>query len=412
MIKLHPLLKNLYQKKDESLPIFMMKETFAGCKRHNVFGLTASLSFFSLFALIPMFLLIFFFLSHWLVNSEFALGKLALLTSDLLPQMSKKIMLEVYKLSSHRKAWGILGILILLWAATPLTSSLRASLLIISATEEDPSFLKSKVRDIVAIIGILLLFFFFTLSGMVLQKAAIFFGEYLSFLNSQMIYLLSSFSFVVLSLALFNRFFFPIKVKTKHIILGSLLTTILWLLLRSTFDIFLSLSQSYGTFFGGMRNLFISLIWLYLNIASFLLGVELMATLHKKDMLLLKKLFDDSIPLSSPFIHYLASRYGKIYKKNEIIFEQGNREHNVYYIVQGSVNLIQDGQVIRSLKAHEYFGEMAVLNETPTIASAMSTSNESEIITIPKMHLEMMLADEPKVAMKFLKKMSLRLQQR
>jgi membrane protein len=55
---------------------------------------------------------------------------------------------------------------------------------------------------------------------------------------------------------------------------------------------------------------------------------------------------------------------------------------------------------------------MAVLNETPTIASAVSTSNDSEIITIPKVHLEMMLADEPKVAMKFLKKMSLRLQQR
>ncbi|MCX7191618.1 MAG: YihY/virulence factor BrkB family protein, partial [Candidatus Methylopumilus sp.] len=155
IIKLHPLFKNLYQKKDESLPIFMMKETLAGCKRHNVFGLTASLSFFSLFALIPMILLIFFFLSHWLVNSEFALGKLALLTSNLLPQISKKIMLEVFKISSHTKAWGILGTLILLWAATPLTSSLRASLLIISATEENPSFLKSKIRDIVSIIGIL-----------------------------------------------------------------------------------------------------------------------------------------------------------------------------------------------------------------------------------------------------------------
>jgi membrane protein len=129
-------------------------------------------------------------------------------------------------------------------------------------------------------------------------------------------------------------------------------------------------------------------------------------------MLLLKKLFDDSIPLSGSFIQYLASRYGKIYKQNEVIFAQGNREHNVYYIVKGMVKLIQDSRVIRSLKAHEYFGEMALLNETPTIASAISSLNETEIITIPKIHLEMMLADEPKVAMKFLRKMSYRLQQR
>jgi len=388
-----------------------MRETLAGCERHNVFGLTAPLSFFSLFALIPMILLIFFFLSHWLVNSEFALGRLTLLTSDLLPQMSKKIMLEVYKVSSHTKVWGILGTLILLWAAIPLTSSLRTSLLIISATEEDPSFLKSKFRDITAIIGILLIFLLFTLSGIVFQKAAVFFGEYLSFVNLQIIYFVSSFSFVVLSLALFNRFFFPIKVDIKNILLGSLLTALLWLGLRSTLNIFLSLSQSYGAFFGGMRNLFISLIWLYFNIASYLLGVELIATLHKKDMLFLKKLFDDSIPLSNSFSHYVGSRYGKKYKQNEMIFEQGNREHNVYYIVQGSVNLIQDGRVLRSLKAHEYFGEIAVLNEKPTFAMAISNSNESVIITIPKVHLEMMLADEPKVAMKFLRKMSLRLQQ-
>ena len=320
-------------------------------------------------------------------------------------------MLEVYKVSSHTKVWGILGTLILLWAAIPLTSSLRTSLLIISATEEDPSFLKSKFRDITAIIGILLIFLLFTLSGIVFQKAAVFFGEYLSFVNLQIIYFVSSFSFVVLSLALFNRFFFPIKVDVKNILLGSLLTALLWLGLRSTLNIFLSLSQSYGAFFGGMRNLFISLIWLYFNIASYLLGVELIATLHKKDMLFLKKLFDDSIPLSNSFSHYVGSRYGKKYKQNEMIFEQGNREHNVYYIVQGSVNLIQDGRVLRSLKAHEYFGEIAVLNEKPTFAMAISNSNESVIITIPKVHLEMMLADEPKVAMKFLRKMFLRLQQ-
>lgn len=412
MIKLHHFFKNVYQKKDESLPIFITKETLAGCRRHNVFGLTASLSFFALFALIPMILLIFFFLSHWLVSSEFALSKLALLTSDLLPQISKKIMLEVYKISAHTKAWGIIGTLILLWAASPLTSSLRASLVIISATEENPSLLKSKTRDILAIIGILFLFFTFTLSGMVFQKAAIFFSEYVSFENLQTIYFISSFLFVILSLTLFNRFFFPIKVDVKHIILGAMLTAILWLVLRSTFDIFLSLSQSYGAFFGGMRNLFISLIWLYLNIASYLLGAELMATLHKKDMLLLKKLFDDSIPLSSSFIHHLASQYGKVYKKNEVIFSQGSSEHNLFYIVRGEVDLMQNNKIIRSLKAHEYFGEMSLLNETPTIASALSSSSASEIIKIQKIHIEMMMADEPKVAMKFLRRMSLRLQQR
>lgn len=87
---------------------FIAKEVLSGCHRHNFLAFNASISFFTLFALIPLILLIFFFLSQWLTSSSFALSHLANLTSHLLPEMNERIMNEVYKVSSSKASWGVL----------------------------------------------------------------------------------------------------------------------------------------------------------------------------------------------------------------------------------------------------------------------------------------------------------------
>jgi hypothetical protein len=59
----HPALTkpfNAYAKQEYATPLFVLRETIAGFLRHNVFGMSASLSFYALFALIPLILLIFF----------------------------------------------------------------------------------------------------------------------------------------------------------------------------------------------------------------------------------------------------------------------------------------------------------------------------------------------------------------
>ncbi len=52
--------------------------------------------------------------------------------------------------------------------------------------------------------------------------------------------------------------------------------------MRPAFSLFLSANENYGSVFGGMKNLFISITWLYFNFAVLLLGSELVAVLRKK----------------------------------------------------------------------------------------------------------------------------------
>ncbi len=411
--------REAYAKQRYNTPLFVFHEMFNAFQRHNVFGLSASLSFYAMFALVPLVLLMFFLLSHLVFSSDYAVVKLAIITGNLVPKFSSAIMVEVYNTAQQKAAWGAVGLFVLLWAVTPLAGAMRSTFYNIAALVEAPSFVRRKIKDIIAVVGMLVLFFLFTFAGLMLEKVITFLGTNSPLLHSiiessdivaTLTSLLLSLALTTLLIAAFYFAFFPVRLYIKHIFIGALFTAILWLLMRPAFSLFLTINESYGSVFGSMKNLFISITWLYFNFAVFLLGTELIATLRKKDVLLLKGLFNDRPQAESNYIQKLMQRYGKTYRQGEHIFDYGDSTHNLYYMVNGQVQLVQHSKVIRTIEAGDYFGEMALLSNMPTIADAIVTSEQADVVLIYPDNIETLLLDEPKVAMKFLRQMATRLQ--
>ncbi len=408
----HPALDksiSAYAKREYATPLFVLRETLAGFARHNVFGMSASLSFYALFALIPLVLLIFFLLSHLVFSSDYAIVKLAILTGNLVPEFSSKIMVEVYSATQTKAAWGGVGLLVLLWAITPLTSAMRSAFYTISSMVEAPSFFKRKFKDVVAVLGMLLLFFLFTSAGFVVEKVIRFIAVHLPIAELNIIASFSTLLLTALLLTVFHKVFFPMRVAFPHLLLGALLTALLWLLMRPAFGLFLSINKDYGAIFGSMQTMFVSITWLYINFAIFLLGTELISTLRKKDVLLLKGLFSGS-PNKANYIETLMRRYGHILRRGEYIFERGNTERNLYYLVDGKVNLSNNSAILREIGAGDYFGELAMLTQQPTTSDAIVASDEARIIVIDAENIDRILGDDPKIAMQLLKRMAGRLQ--
>lgn len=408
--------REAYAKQRYNTPLFVLHEMFNAFQRHNAFGLSASLSFYAMFALIPLVLLMFFLLSHLVFSSDYAIVKLAIITGNLVPQLSSTIMIEVYNAAKHQAAWGAVGLFILLWAVTPLAGAMRSAFYNIAALVEAPSFIHRKVKDVIAIVGMLLLFLLFTFAGLMLEKVITFLGENSQLMQYGIVPTLTSLAMTTLVIAAFYFAFFPVRLYIKHIFIGALFTAILWLLMRPAFTLFLSVNESYGSVFGGMKNLFISITWLYFNFAVFLLGTELIATLRKKDVLLLKVLFDDtaqpSLASQSNYVQQLMQRYGKTYHQGDHVFHQGDSTDNLYYLADGQVQLLRHDKLLRTIEAGDYFGEMAMLSNTPTIADAVVTSNHADVVSMCADNIETLLLDEPKVAMKFLRQLANRLQKR
>lgn len=408
----HPALDksiNVYAKQEYATPLFVLRETLAGFMRHNVFGMSASLSFYALFALIPLLLLSFFLLSHLVFSSDYAIVKLAILTGNLVPEFSNKIMLEVYSATKTKAAWGALGLFVLLWTITPLAGAMRSTFYNIASMVETPSYFQRKLKDVLSVFGILLLFFIFTFFGFVIEKVVRFLALHLPVIELNFIGSIGTLLLTTLLIAVFYKVFFPLRVAFVHLLLGALLTALLWLLMRPAFGLFLSVNENYGAIFGSMKTMFVSITWLYLNFAVFLLGTELISTLRKKDVLLLKGLFD-SAPNKANYIEVLMRRYGLVLKQAEHIFERGNTERNLYYLVEGQVNLINGDKLVRQVAADEYFGELAILTQQPTTSNAVVASDIARIIVIYAENIDTMLEDNPKIVMRLLKQMASRLQ--
>ena len=394
----------------KGIEYFIIKEVLSGCRRHNFFAHNASISFFTLFALIPLVLLIFFFLSQWLANSSFALSHLAILTSHLLPEINERIMSEVYKVSATKASWGILWIMVLFLAATPLTASLRNSFANILGLPNKNTFFKNKIRDIFAVIPIMLLFFMYIFLDIFLLEASSLFAEYIPIVRK--IYFTSITSLLLLTsiLMIFFNLYFPIRIKKRYLLFGAILTSISWYSLSYLFDFFINISTFYGTFFGGMRGLFISLIWLYLNIASLLIGAELISALHKKETLLLKQLFIIKNINRHQILNELMKLFGQKYKKNMVIYTEGDNDHRLFFVIEGEIGITKKTKEIEIVNSGNYFGELSLLNKIPRDTSAEVVSDWARIIIISDIQMKKILAEDNEVAMYFLSNMAKKLQ--
>ncbi|CEN56613.1 YhjD/YihY/BrkB family envelope integrity protein [Candidatus Methylopumilus turicensis] len=388
-------------------PLFVMRETFSAFKLHNGWGLSASLSFYAMIAIIPMALLMFFFLSHLVFSSHTAVVNLASITSSLEPKLSRRIMLEIHKVAEHKTAWSTLGTIALFWFAIPLASTLRSAFETIFAITEHPSFIRKSIQDILSVIGILFVFFMFTFFDLMLEKASQLLG--LSFAHASLTDSTGSFMIITILLGLFYRAFLPINASFKTILTGSMITALLWMAMRPIFSEVLSVNHTYGAVFGGMKNVFISLAWLYYTFAIFLLGTELISTLKKRDVLLLRCLFNDVIRKNPDFISKVMSRHGCIYQSGEVVFNIGDEGRDLYYVADGRIKLVYENRLIRHLSAGDFFGEMAILGDSVRIADAIVDSDFCDIIVINANNIQTLILNEPKVAMSFLRHMALQL---
>ncbi|MDC6484523.1 YhjD/YihY/BrkB family envelope integrity protein [Methylophilaceae bacterium] len=389
---------------------FITKEVFSGFHRHNFLAFNASISFFTLFALIPFVLLIFFFLSQWFASSSFALSHLTNLTSHLLPEINERIMNEVYKVSSSKASWGALWIMILFLAATPLTAALRTGFTNILGLPSKNTFLKNKIKDIFAVLTIMLLFFIYIFVDIFLLQASSIFVEYVPIVKKIYFSSVTSLILLISIVMIFFNLYFPIKIKNKYLFMGAILTSLSWYFLSYFFDFFINVSAFYGTFFGGMRGLFISLIWLYLNTAALLIGAELIAALHKKEILLLKQLFIIKHIHRHPIINDLMQLFGQKYKKDKVIFNTGDNDQRVFFIIEGEISIIKKEKEIEILNAGSYFGELSLLNKIPRVASAKVVSDWARIIIISDNQMRKILAEDHKVSMYFLSNMARKVQ--
>ena len=359
--------------------------------QHRFLSLCASTSFYFLFTLIPFIILIFLILSKWVSNSDIIFNELQNITSNLLPELSEKIMLQVKKFTDSSKGLGWFWFFILFWAASPLANSLRKNFLIIFNKRIKRKFYVNKFIDIVILLLVIFLFFVYIFISKYLVDLAGLFHTLIPISEKSVLLILFSSVSLIMFIAIFFKIMTPEKKLPQSLLLiGAAASCIVWIFLHEMFDFIMSMSQSYGIFYGSMRNLFISLIWLFLNVAGFLIGIELIAFIFNLEVYKFRSLFlHPSKSLLKNFFHSHIIRL----QKKEVLFSYDSPSTSVYFIVDGQIKTTINGNE-RLFHNNQYFGELSVINNTKRLGEAVVVSDWAKIIKIPNSTFKKLLSED------------------
>ncbi len=110
----------------------------------------------------------------------------------------------------------------------------------------------------------------------------------------------------------------------------------------------------------------------------------------------------------------LFQRFGKEFKRGEVLFREGEPGREMYVIQAGKVNITktvrETEKILATLGAGEFFGEMSILNNKPRSAGAVVAADAKLLVIDPKT-FEAMIRGNVEIAVRLIKKLSDRLQE-
>jgi len=110
----------------------------------------------------------------------------------------------------------------------------------------------------------------------------------------------------------------------------------------------------------------------------------------------------------------LFQRLGKTFPPGTMLFRDGERGNEMFVIQSGKVEISKEirgeKQVLATIGAGEFFGEMAILNNKPRSASA-TVLEESKMLVIDPKTFESMIKGNTEIAVRMIKKLSQRLEE-
>ena len=401
----HPETQVMKKRQSVEYVGFLIRQAFNSFLRDKGLEKAAVLAYNSFFALFPLMLLLLFVAGRYMVSSRAAMEGIERVVESMMPMFSKVVIHEVEGLATQR-AWGWASILLLLWGVTPLAATIRGAFDQIYKRDRSLPFLKEKLLDGLAVF--LMIFMMF-----LLVAAEIVFAVVGSFIAGKLPLVLRLTDIVVpllvtvFFLSIVHYIFAPVRLRLPAVLTGSLVTAVLLGLMGPVFTAIMKFNPEYGYAFGSLKAVFLLLIWIYYSFVAILLGVEVSASIHWREAILVRELF------SSPAKRQkYAERLGRLkqgYEEGTVLFNEGDPGDAMYYIISGSVMLRRNGQSLRVMKAGEYFGEMAMLLKMTRSASAIIAEPETQLVTISTANMDAVLRQNPMVVLSLLEEMAQRL---
>jgi membrane protein len=301
------------------------------------------------------------------------------------------------------------SLLLLFWGVTPLASAIRRAFGQIYRTHSALPFLKEKMKDALAVL-LMLLLLILLVAGEIAYAVV---GSLVAGVAGKIPVLVRMTDFIVpvvvavVFLGIVHYVFAPKRPRLLPVLTGALVTAFLLALMGPLFTAIMRFNPNYGFAFGSLKAVFFLLVWVYAAFVAILAGVEVSATIQRRDVLLVRELL--TAPEKRVRNVGRMERYLETLDFGRVIFTEGEGGDSMYYVVSGAVTLSRDNQTLRVMKTGEYFGEMAMLLSAPRSATATVSDPDTKILAISSANMQEVLDQNPQIVLSLLREMAERL---
>ncbi len=389
---------------------FIARESVTSFLRHEGFEKASVLAYNSFFALFPLVLLLLFIAGRFMASSQMAMEAVERLAAQLMPMFGDVVIREVQGLA-FQKTWGLVSLIFLFWGVTPLASTIRRAFGQIYQADSALPFLKEKMKDVLAVLLMLLLLILLVVGE--ISYAVL--GSLVAGVAGKIPLLVRLTDFIipimvaVVFLGIVHYVFAPKRPRLLPVLVGAMVTAFLLALMGPLFTAIMRFNPDYGFAFGSLKAVFFLLVWVYAAFVAILAGVEVSATIQRRDVLLVRELL--ATPAKRVRNVGRMERCVESLESGRVIFSEGESGETMYFVVSGSVTLSRANQTLRVMKPGEYFGEMAMLLTAPRSATATVSEPDTRVLAISAANLQDVMNQNPQIVLSLLREMAERLRQ-
>ncbi|RMF96679.1 MAG: YihY/virulence factor BrkB family protein [Candidatus Schekmanbacteria bacterium] len=246
----------------------------------------AALAFYAFFSLFPL-ILIFFSVLGFLIDSPEIKQNAQNFFADLFPTIKPSIIKTINYSVELKQKLGIIGLVILIWPAVYFFTALEEAVNKAWKVQSERHFIKKKLLSVVLmfITGFILLISISATSILMLVSKIPIISDILGKIVplQDLTNIVLTFLTAFLLFLSFYKFLPNTFVTFREILTGTIITTILWVILLYCYILFVtSYFTDYQILFGPVATLIATLGWLYISCAIIIIGAEFCSEYARK----------------------------------------------------------------------------------------------------------------------------------
>jgi len=248
--------------------------------------LPASLTYYFVLAIIPLLTITVLIASSFNISIDRVIG----LLSDILPYKASNFIIEIIEGKGFDGNIGFFNIIAFFVASNGTYAMVKTANSLYKVKDSD--LIKDRIKSVVILFNILFLLIFLVIVPIFGEKILLLCQniESFSIITDEVIFIVNlikwPFTFMVIyfNIKLIYTMAPSKQIKSKNTTLGSLITTVLWIVSSIIFGYYLNYFANYDILYGNLSSIIILMIWIYVISYVFVLGMVINTYYYKESL--------------------------------------------------------------------------------------------------------------------------------